>query len=226
MRTNTKVRLRTVGISAGVLMLTAGGAYAAGEIDSRDIADESVRSVDLRDGRAVGSADLRPELENRIANLEDRVTALENEGTDGGIQAAVWRDAQPDDSSEVTIDATSITVDLAAEDAPPAGAGASAETNDLGVDVQAGDVIAFDLDLGEGTVCQASNLRMFVAVNGEFINSGDGNPDACGGEDGRVEFSVPSNGSIRQAGFVNDGNTPGSATFSNLTIDGQAVPFE
>ena len=58
--------------AAGFFALgSIGGAVAAGQIGSRDIADNSIRSMDLRDGVAVGLTDLKPGLSDLVINGPD-----------------------------------------------------------------------------------------------------------------------------------------------------------
>src|ERR1044072_5273879 len=108
-------RLTAVGAGAAVLALLAGGAgFAAGQINSGDIQNNSVRSVDLKDG------DIRPKdlhksvLKgtatdadvNKLANaivaqndtiedLTDRVEELEGQGGGAGTLADSFTSASP-----------------------------------------------------------------------------------------------------------------------------------
>ena len=53
-------------VTTGLIVAGTTGAVAGSLIGSSDIRDNSVRSIDLRDGKAVGTKDLRPGLANRV----------------------------------------------------------------------------------------------------------------------------------------------------------------
>ena len=80
--------------AAGIVGLSAtGGAVAAGQIGSAGIADDSVRSVDLKDGRGVGVPDLRNDLKTYIDSKEGSDGTDGTDGSDGsdGLAGAVYR---------------------------------------------------------------------------------------------------------------------------------------
>ena len=58
--------LIVIAIALIALIAGTGGAIAGATIGSAGITDDSVRTVDLKNGKAVGSADLRPGLYNKI----------------------------------------------------------------------------------------------------------------------------------------------------------------
>lgn len=109
-----------------------------------------------------------------------------------------------------------------------AGPNTSVETGNLNVNVDTGDTISFAYELHDGAICGAGAPRVFVAVNGFYTNSFDGNPDQCG-TGGVVSFVVPNSGLITHTGIVFDqaaGYVDGSSvTVSNLTVDGEVVHF-
>lgn len=67
-----KASVAAVAIS-GIILAGAGvaGAEAAGLIGSGKIKDDSIRSVDLKDGAAVGMADLKPGLRDKVSTDSD-----------------------------------------------------------------------------------------------------------------------------------------------------------
>ena len=211
--------------SAGMLTVGLGttGAVAADMIGSGRIIDNSIRSVDLRDG-GVKYRDLHSSVTNKItalqeqvADLEARVADLENSST-----TAEWT---PNEGAEI-IDANTVSLTITE------GGATSIETQNLNVPVQAGDVISFDIELKDGATCTAGSPRMFVEISGTFVNSFD-DQTGCAGDtppsntqDGTVTFTVPQNGRIGQAGFVYDNGVAGTVEFSNVTIDGNPVEFQ
>jgi len=69
-------RLVAVGAGAAVLALLAGGSgYAAGQITSRDVKNESLRGVDIKDGK-LGLKELSPGARKQLANLAGQPPAL------------------------------------------------------------------------------------------------------------------------------------------------------
>src|SRR5436190_845180 len=81
-------------------------------------------------------------------------------------------------------------------------------------------------ELQNGATCTAGAPRMFVEIQGTFVNSFD-DQTGCAGDtapsntnDGTVTFTVPQNGRIGQAGFVYDNGVAGTVLISNVTIDG------
>ena len=212
--------------SAGILALGVGttGAVAADMVTGSDVKDNTVRSIDLNDGGAVKHVDLHPTVTNKFEALQDqidaleaRVAALENSST-----TAEW---VPNPGATI-VDDTTVSLTIAD------GGATSIETNDLNVPVQAGDVISFDIDLQDGATCTAGAPRMFVELQGTFVNSFDDQTGCAGdtppssGDDGTVTFTVPQNGRIGQAGFVYDNGVAGTVVISNVTIDGNPVEFQ
>ncbi len=211
--------------SAGMLTIGLGttGAVAADMIGSGKIKNNSVRSVDLKDGN-VKLRDLHPSVTNKFADLQSQIDDLEARVADleNSSTTAEWT---PNEGAEI-IDEN--TVSLTIEE----GGATSIETKNLNVPVQAGDVISFDIELQNGATCTAGAPRMFVEIGGTFTNSFD-DQTGCAGDtppsntqDGTVTFTVPSNGRIGEAGFVYDNGVAGTVEISNVTIDGNPVEFQ
>ncbi len=239
-------RMAAVGAGATVLALLAGGAgYAAGQIDSGDIKNESIRTVDVKDG-GLKKKDLRPGfvaklatkaqleqlgslvvdqgetiegLEADIADLTSRIEELEEQD-----QSGVNTNWEANPNAEI-VNAT--TVELT-------GGNTSVEIDNLDKAVQAGDVVSFNVDFGDDAFCVAGAPRVFVEVAGTFYNSfdqvipcaGGSAPGAGNNTDGTITFTVPVNGRIGQAGIVWDNGNTGTVTITNLTIDGDPIKFE
>ncbi|PWN02606.1 hypothetical protein DJ010_12940 [Nocardioides silvaticus] len=211
--------------SAGMLTVGLGttGAVAADMIGSGKIIDDSIRSVDLKDG-GVKYRDLHPSVTNKIENLQQQVADLEARVADleNSSTTAEW---VPNEGATIVDDTT---VSLTIEE----GGATSIETQDLNVPVQAGDEISFDIALEDGATCTAGAPRMFVEIGGTFVNSYDDQTGCAGDsappstENGTVTFTVPENGRIGQAGFVYDNGIAGTVTITNVTIDGNPVEFQ
>ncbi|HSK24054.1 MAG TPA: hypothetical protein VK906_12795 [Egicoccus sp.] len=107
-------------------------------------------------------------------------------------------------------------------------AGTSYENADLGVEIAPGDVIAFDYEL-DGAVCGGGQPRLFVEVDGTYVNTFDGNDQGDCGEltdglgtstSGTVLFTYEGEvGTIGHAGIVFDNiSDRGVATISFVEI--------
>jgi len=215
--------------SAGILALGVGttSAVAAEIVTGSDIKDNTVRSVDLNDGGGVKYVDLHTSVTNKFDNLQQQIDDLEARVADleNSSTTADWV-ANP--GSQIVNDTT-----ISLTKATPGTADAtSVETQDLNVPVQAGDVISFHIDLQDGATCTAGAPRMFVEIQGNFVNSYD-DQTGCAGDtppsndaDGTVTFTVPQNGRIGQAGFVFDDGPAGTVVISAVTIDGNPVEFQ
>ena len=212
--------------SAGMMTVGLGatGAVAADLVTGSDIKNDTVRSIDINDGGGVKYVDLHSSVTNKFGNLQDQIDALEARVADleNSSTTAEW---VPNPGAEIVNDTT---VSLTIEN----GGATSIETNDLNVPVQSGDVISFDIDLQDGATCTAGAPRMFIELQGTFVNSYD-DQTGCAGDtappstdDGTVTFTVPQNGRIGQAGFVYDNGIAGTVVISNVTIDGNPVEFQ
>lgn len=136
--------------------------------------------------------------------------------------ASAWSAANAD---AFIVDAT--TVELR-------GANTSVETTNLDFPVQAHHKIKFTYELLDGAVCGAGAPRVFVEIDGDYINSWDGNAGQCGIDNGdgtfTVEFSTGKNGRIGAMGVMFDqsgGYIAGSAVrVSNVFVDSTLMLFE
>ena len=125
-----------------------------------------------------------------------------------------------------TVEDGTIVLDTTDEDETPLGT--SYETQDLGVELETGDVISFDYALSEGATCGGGQPRVFVEVDGTYYNTFDGNDDACGGEDGTVTYTYDGEtGDIEHAGVVFDNiSDRGVARVTNVSIGDYALDLE
>jgi hypothetical protein len=232
-------RMAAVGAGATVLAVLAGGAgYAAGQIDSGDIKNDSVRSVDIMDGD-LRAKDLRPGVLDDFATnatvkkLADAVEAQDEviedltarvEALEGQEQSGMNTNWVANTGSQI-VDANTVTL---------TGGNTSVEIDNLNKAVQAGDVVSFSVNFGANAFCVAGAPRVFVEVGGTYYNSFDqANPCAGGSApsdtnntNGTITFTVPENGRIGAAGVVWDNGNTGTVTISNLTIDGDPIKFQ
>jgi hypothetical protein len=59
MRIRRHLSYANVTATAALFVALGGGAYAVSEVNSRDIANDSIKSVDLKDRRAVRGGDVK-----------------------------------------------------------------------------------------------------------------------------------------------------------------------
>lgn len=239
-------RMAAVGVGATVLALLAGGAgYAAGQIDSGDIKNESIRTVDVKDG-GLKKKDLRPGFVASLATkaqltqlgqlVVDQGEVIEGLEADIADLTSRIEDLEDQDQSGVNTnweegENTSIVDD---HTATLTGGSTSIEIENLNKVVQAGDVISFTVQFGANAFCVGGAPRVFVEMQGQFYNSFDQAtpcanntaPDAANNTNGTISFTVPVNGRIGQAGIVWDNGNTGTVTITNLTIDGDVIEFE
>ena len=211
-----------------------GGAVAAGQIGSASITNESVRSLDLKDGAAVGEDDLKPGLAGKIAAAEEsaELAALQAQVNSLTTQVSAL---QADDESGVNknwvanagaeiLDANTVVVSNAGTPA-----GSSVEIVNLDLPVQATKTVEFTYELADGAVYGGGSPRLFLEINGDYVNTFDSNPDDAGTDNGDGTFTktwtIPSNGRVGNAGVVQDSGT-GSITVSDLVISGTPISFQ
>lgn len=101
-------RITSVALGAAIIVLgSAGVGFAAGQVTSSDIADNTVRSVDLSDGRAVGRPDLKDgvtsfiESQDALAGAVYRVETYANGG--GGSATVACADTEDESQKYVAI---------------------------------------------------------------------------------------------------------------------------
>lgn len=125
-----------------------------------------------------------------------------------------------------SIEGDTIVLDTTDEALTPAGT--SYENADLGVEIAPGDVIAFDYEL-DGAVCGGGQPRLFVEVDGTYVNTFDGNDEGDCGEltdglgtstSGTVLYTYEGDaGTVGHAGIVFDNvSDRGVATISLVEI--------
>ena len=213
---------------------SVGGAVAAGQIGSAGIADNAVRSLDLKDGAAVGDDDLKNGLAVKIAAAEEsaeiaalqaQVNALsaEVDALQAEDESGVNKNWVANDGAEI-LDADTVVV---SNEGTPAGS--SVEIANLDLPVQATKTVEFTYELADGAVYGGGSPRVFLEINGDYVNTFDSNPEDAGTDNGDGTFTktwtIPSNGRVGNAGVVQDSGT-GSITVSNLVISGTPISFQ
>ena len=220
-----------------VVGLGATGAVAGDLIGSGDIRDGGVRSVDLgagiqaridnkaTDGQVNGLAgrvaDLEAQLsdsESDVSSLEERLAALESQDASG-----VNTNWVANDGAQI-LDANTVKVQNAGT-----AAGSSVEILNLDLPVQATKTVEFTYELADGATYGGGSPRVFIEVNGSYLNTFDANPEDAGTENADGSFTktwtIPVNGRVGNAGVVQDSGV-GSITVSNLVISGQPISFQ
>lgn len=232
-------RMAAVGAGATVLALLAGGAgFAAGQIDSGDIENNSIRSADVKD-ETLRKKDMRPSFiakwakDNHLDALAERVreqqTTIDDltervEDLEETAETGVNTNWEPGTNTSIVDDTTATLT----------GGSTSIEIENLNKVVQAGDVVSFTVEFGNNAFCVAGAPRVFVEVGGTFYNSFDQDlpcanntaPAADNNTAGTIDFTIPVNGRIGAAGLVWDNGNSGTVTISNLTIGGDVIEFK
>ncbi len=218
------------------IAIGAGGAYAATQIGSGDIKDNSVRSIDVKDG-TLRVKDLRPHAVTRLQGqgavraLADRVAALEANAADGSDLNTNW--APGEDGGTATIVSPNDVV-LDAQDQ-----GYSyASIKNLDLYVGADAHIQYTYKPSDGGHSDAGSPRLKVVINGVSYSSvNQVNPD-YGHDNGDGTFTVDAvmtvltdnsqghnpAGTITRASLIHEGT--GSVEFTNVSIDGQPISFQ
>ena len=104
------------------------------------------------------------------------------------------------------------------------GSNTSIETTDLDRPIQTDQAVTIEFELGETAVCTAGAPRIFIELDGVYVNSWDQGDNACA--DGVLTVTAPNNGRIGAAGIVYDNGTAGEVHLSNLKVNGELVYFE
>lgn len=207
-----KNRITSVALGAAIIVLgSAGVGFAAGQIGSSGIADNSVRSIDMKDDEGVGRPDLKPGLRNDIVSAANATPTTVNFGTANG-------DSRVADERTIILE----------------GDNTSVEATGVGINVSEGDIISFEVTTQGTASCTAGSPRMYVTIDGNAYNSydADNSTHGCPGDnappsptDGLVHFVVPEDGTIGDLFFVNDNGLGGTVYINNLLIDGTEVLF-
>lgn len=116
---------------------------------------------------------------------------------------------------------------------PASAGGTSIETPNLGLDVEAGDVVEVDYALLDGADPSSGSARLFIYMRpdadtvterpDEFVAVPD---DAL--PSGKISLTVPEDGTIGTAGVVYDtsnGGVEGTVRFADMIVDDQLVSF-
>jgi hypothetical protein len=108
------------------------------------------------------------------------------------------------------------------------GDGSALQIEDLNKAVQAGQILSFTYKLEGGATYAAGVPRVFVELQGTYVNTFDADPSDAGVANGDGTFTksitIPKNGRVGEAGIVKDFGV-GSVIVSNLTINGQVLSF-
>ncbi len=254
-RTKNNMRFinrKTLAIAGAAVALVAlgstGTAVAGGLIGSSDIQDDSIRSVDIKDGK-VKYADMSLKLQKMLAqhatngkngtdvdpavlqDLRDRIHALEGTDATGHDINTNWVVGE-DGGPATIVDANTVRLDSADQ-------GYSyASIKNLDLQAEASTVIEYTYRLSDGAVAAAGAPRLKIVIGGVSYSSvhqinpnyGTQNPD------GSFTVSVVAtslnnnsanqnpNGSITRSSLIYEGT--GSIEFTNVKIDGQQISFK
>jgi len=215
--------LAVVAGSALVVAVGATGAVAGDMIGSKDIRNGGVHSADLGQGlqdRIQNKAtDSRVNgLQDRVSELEARITALEAQDVSG-----VNTNWVANDGAQI-IDANTVRVQNAGT-----AAGSSVEILNLNLPVQATKTVEFTYELADGATYGGGSPRVFLEVDGRFYNTFDAEPEDAGvaNDDGSFTktWTIPTNGRVGNAGVVQDSGV-GSITVTDLVISGHPISFQ
>lgn len=234
-----------VAIVISLLLLGGvGGAVAGDLIDGKDIQNNSLSGKDVRNG-SIKLKDLSPEV--RKALLQQALPGKDGVNGTNGLNGATGATgatgpqgpqgpagASSDDDSDVNTNwnakagATIIddrTVRLSNVGTP---AGASVEIENLNLAVQATKKVQFTYELLDGAIYNGGSPRVFLEINGTFVNTFDNDPSKPGVDNGDGTFTkifeLPINGRVGAAGVVVDSGV-GSVVVTNLTYDGTTLSF-
>jgi hypothetical protein len=206
-----------------VVGLGATGAVAGDLIGSGDIRDGSVRGADL-------AAGVNTRIQNKANDSQVNGTKAELDALEDRVAALEAQDASGVNTNWVAnagaqiIDANTVKVQNAGTPA-----GSSVEILNLDLPVQATKTVEFTYALADDATYGGGSPRVFLEVNGSYINTFDANPEDAGTENADGSFTktwtIPVNGRVGNAGVVQDSGE-GSITVSNLVISGQPISFQ
>ena len=228
---NNARRSRVTSVAVGsAILVTLGsvGAFAAGQIGSRDIRDDSILSRDIHNG-TIRLADIRDSAEEHLRGQQGPQGEQGPQGPAGppgpgseGPQS----DWEPRPGSTI-VDENTVKLDLTKDSVTQT----SVEIPDLELLTEVGpatNTIEYTYTLAEGAECSAGSLRVFVFIQDTNYNT----ESTCGtkNENGSytVKYTIPSNtwgAPVDYAGVVYDAGT-GVATVSNLQIAGRDIAFK
>jgi len=213
--------LAVVAGSALVVAVGASGAVAGDLIGSKDIRNGGVHSADLGQGlqdRIQNKAtDSRVNgLQDRVSELEARITALEAQDASGVNTNWVAN------AGSTVVDAGTVTLTGPTP--------TSVEILNLDLPVDATKTVEFTYSLADGATYGGGAPRVFIEVGGDYINTNDADPNNAGEDNGDGTFTksvvIGKNGRVGAAGVVYDSGNPGSVTVTDLVISGHPVSFQ
>jgi hypothetical protein len=213
--------LAVVAGSALVVAVGASGAVAGDLIGSKDIRNGGVHSADLGQGlqdRIQNKAtDSRVNgLQDRVSELEARITALEAQDASGVNTNWVAN------AGSTVVDAGTVTLTGPTP--------TSVEILNLDLPVDATKTVEFTYSLADGATYGGGAPRVFIEVGGDYINTNDADPNNAGEDNGDGTFTksvvIGKNGRVGAAGVVYDSGNPGSVTVTDLVISGHPISFQ
>ena len=228
--------LSTAGVIAA-LALGAGGAYAANQIGSAGITNDSVRSIDVKD-QTLRVRDLRPGAVTRLQGkgtdtsaLEARIAELEANAANGSDINTNWANGL----GATIVDANTVELDSRNDDGY-----AFASIDNLDLPISEGAEIEFTYRLDNGAAFGWGAPRIQFYVNGVKYSSAHQVTPELGTENGDGTFTVKAvatsvkdnsatknpDGTVKRASLVYDYEAKGTVTFTNVVIDGQPISFK
>jgi hypothetical protein len=250
MRFINRKTLALAGAAAALVAVGSTGTAVAGSlIDSADIQDGSIRSVDIMNGK-VKVHDLSPKAVAKLQGqdgkdgvngkdadmsviqaLQARVAALETNAGNGSDVNINWANG---------LGATIVDANTVVLDSRNAQGYAVASIPNLDLPVGEGTVIEFTYKLDNGAAIGWGAPRIQIRINGVTYSSAHPiNPD-YGHDNGDGTFTVQveatkmlgntptlnPEGTITRASLVYDYQAKGTVTFSNVVIGGQPISFQ
>ncbi len=227
--------LSTAGVIAA-LALGAGGAYAATQIGSAGITNDSVRSIDVKD-QTLRVRDLRPGAVTRLQGKGTDTSALEARIADLEANAANGSDINTNWANGVgatIVDANTVELDSRNDGY------AFASIPNLDLPISKGAEIEFTYRLAEGATAGLGAPRIQIRINGVTYSSAHQiNPD-YGHNNGDGTFTVKAvattmndnnatpnpEGTVGRTSVVYDNLDKGTVTFTNVVINGQPISFK
>lgn len=166
----------TVVAYLALFVALGGSAYAVSKVGSRDVADNSLRSKDLRNGRAVTGSDVRDE---RLTGKDIRETSLDA----GGFSAVTLGGGGCDPSGETPVVCAQAALDLRQpskvlligsggfySQGGPAQATCEVDFDGrFGGDVSPGEVATDNTDVGAAEAFTATGLSDVLAAGSHIV---------------------------------------------------------
>jgi LPXTG-motif cell wall-anchored protein len=141
----------------------------------------------------------------------------------GGVQSV---------SAHSTVSETEVNLTWM-DDEEASALGTSAESTNLGIEVEAGEEITVDYALTDGANSNTTAVRLFIYYSPDADTWNDAPDQSTPAPDGDTPDSgtltiAATGGTIGTAGVVYDtsnGGVEGTVVFTNLTVAGESVPF-